>query len=362
MVKRLLMLSAASALLSFMFTAPPAYADRQTDIHIKVKDSMVYLEVTANGWVEVPPEHLPSRETNERRFGPIEAKWSCSGFVVDPSGFIVTAGHCVDPANRQAEDVIRREFIHQMGQQGHLSPQCTEEVYASHACEEQWRVEGQDVGSPMAVAVSVIQAGGPGPVIDKLTTARVADFQNSQSGDNALLNVAGMPPLKPLVIAQQGPHPGHKLTTVGFPAGAWELLDPHRLPRLSFNSGTASAQQASPTGTPRIEINADVSPGMGGGPTLDSDTGEVLGVNSEGSVNGKQAFNVITDTATLRDFLHKNNIQLAPTKPFPWGWAVAEVVTAAVVAMLVALALLGRRKSRPQALVQGGPQPPQQAD
>ncbi|HYB39731.1 MAG TPA: serine protease [Mycobacterium sp.] len=227
-------------------------------------------------------------------------------------------------------------------------------------------MEGEDVSSPMQVNVSVIQAGGPGPVIDKLTTARVTDFQTSASGDNALLKVAGMPPLKPLAIAQQGPHPGQRLTAVGFPAGVWEVLDPNRLPQPSFNSGTASGQQLSPTGTPTIEINADVSPGMSGGPTVNSDTGEVLGVNSEGMVNGKQAFNVITDTATLRDFLHKNNIQLAappsPTKPFPWVWVVVGVVTAAVVATLVLLALLGRRKGRPQAPIQGGPQPPQQAD
>jgi serine protease Do len=196
----------------------------------------------------------------------------------------------------------------------------------------------------MQVNVSVIQAGGPGPVIDKLTTARVTDFQNSASGDNALLKVAGMPPLKSLAIAQQGPHPGQRLTAVGFPAGVWEVLDSQHLPQPSFNAGTASGQQLSPTGTPTIEINADVSPGMSGGPTVNSDTGEVLGVNSEAMVNGKQAFNFITDAATLRDFLHKNNIQLGPTKPFPWVWVVVGVVTAAVVATLVLLALLGRRK------------------
>jgi serine protease Do len=214
----------------------------------------------------------------------------------------------------------------------------------------------------MQVNVSVIQAGGPGRVIDKLTTARVTDFQNSASGDNALLKVAGMPPLKPLAIAQQAPHPGQRLTAVGFPAGAWEVLDSQRLPQPSFNAGTASGQQDSPTGTPTIEINADVSPGMSGGPTVNSDTGEVLGVNSEAMVNGNQAFNFITDAATLRDFLHKNNIHLGPTKPFPWVWVVVGVVTAAVVATLVVLALLGRRKGRPRAPIQGGPQPPQQAD
>ena len=371
MVKRLLMLCAAPALLSFMFAAPPAYADKQTAIQTKVKNSMVYLEVTANAWVEVPPEQLPNRPRHERRFGPIEAKWSCSGFVVDPSGSIVTAGHCVDPASRLTEDYIRRKFIHQQAQQGHLSLQeCTEDVYANSACQEQWPVSGEDVGTPMAVDVKVIQASGPGRVIDKLTTAQVTDFQNLRSGDNALLKVHGLPSLKPLAIAQQAPHPGQKLTAVGFPAGAWEVLDPSQLPQPSFNAGTASGQHNPPTGTSRIEIKADVSPGMSGGPTVDSDTGEVLGVNSEGvavqgsapqgTVSGNLAFNFITDTATLRDFLNKNHIQAAPTKRFPWVW----VVTAAVVATLVVfLALWVRGKGRrPQGPVQGGPQPPQQAD
>ena len=117
-----------------------------------------------------------------------------------------------------------------------------------------------------------------------------------------------------------------------------------------------------------------MSPGMSGGPTVDNDTGEVLGVNSEGivvqgtasegTVSGKLAFNFITDTAVLRNFLHKNGINLGPVKSFPWVWVVVGVVTAAVVATLVVLlALLGRRKGRrPQASIQGGPQPPQQAD
>ena len=243
MVKRLLMLCAAPALLSFMFTAPPAYADKQTAIQTKVKDAMVYLQVTADAWVEVPAEQLPNRSPHERRFGPIEAAWSCSGFAVDPSGFIVTAGHCVNPASRQIQDYIRRKFIHQMALTGHLSLQCSEEAHANSACQEQWPVSGEDVGSPMVVGVRVIQAGGPGRAIDKLTAATVTDFQNWKSGDNALLKVEGTPPLKPMVVAQQAPHPGQRLTAIGFPAGAWEALDPHNLPQPNFNAGTASGQQ-----------------------------------------------------------------------------------------------------------------------
>ena len=42
----------------------------------------------------------------------------------------------------------------------------------------------------------------------------------------------------------------------------------------SFKSGTASSQQVSETGVAGTEVNADLSGGMSGGPTVDSDTGE----------------------------------------------------------------------------------------
>lgn len=362
MVKRLLMLCAAPALLSFMFTAPLAQADKQAETHTKVKASMVYLQVTAHAWVEVPLEHLPGRETHERRFGPFEAKWSCSGFVADPSGVIVTAGHCVDPLNRQTENHMRRQLINEAAKKRQLSVD-DENLYAEHAIEEQWPVSGENADSPMAVEVSVIQASGPGRAIDQLTTARVTEIHNPKTGDLALLKISrSRGSLTPLAVAQESPRPGQKVTAVGFPAGAWETLDPHQLPDPSFNSGTASDQQDSPTGTSTIEINTDVSPVMSGGPTIDADTGEVLGVNTERTVDGKPAFNFFTDTITLRDFLGKNGVRLAPTKQSPGERVVVGAATAAATLAVLLMWLVRRKNRRPEALAQGSPQPSEQAD
>lgn len=201
-------------------------------------------------------------------------------------------------------------------------------------------------------------------MISELSTVEVKDFQKFESGDNALVKITGMPPLKPLVIAHQAPQPGQALTAVGFPVGVWEVLDPNRLPQPSFKSGTASSQQVSPSGVSTIEINADVSQGMSGGPTVDNDTGEVLGTNSYLIRGETQAFNFITDAGALRSFLQKNGVHLAelpaPKKPFSWMWVVIGVVSAVVVAALVTLlAVLVRRKGRRQAPLRVGASAPQ---
>ncbi len=35
---------------------------------------------------------------------PYEALWTCTSFVVNPDGWVATAGHCVDPES--AKDLI----------------------------------------------------------------------------------------------------------------------------------------------------------------------------------------------------------------------------------------------------------------
>lgn len=161
MLRRLFVLCAAPALLGLMLVAPPAYADKQTDLNAKLKESIVYVQGTATGYVEIPPEHAQGEETQDRRVGPIKAEWSCSGFVVDPSGFIATAGHCVDANDRATKNYIREKFLTTWDQEGKLNTRnCNLECWVKHATEEQWLVEGADTGSQIPVKIDVMQANG----------------------------------------------------------------------------------------------------------------------------------------------------------------------------------------------------------
>jgi hypothetical protein len=99
---------------------------------------------------------------------------------------------------------------------------------------------------------------------------------------------------------------------IGFPASVGNAVDSSRV-RASFKSGHVSSQQLSTTGVAQTEVDAPISPGMSGGPTIDTQ-GNVLGVNSF-KLNGEtQAFNFITDTSDLHDWLVAHGVQLAAPK------------------------------------------------
>lgn len=344
MVKNFVALSAAIAIASLPFTPAVARADDQTAIYEKVRDALVYLDIEYTGYVRVPAEKMESGV----------AKWSdaakvgytCSGFVVDPSGFIATAGHCVQiDANVKA--AIRKTFVNNAVNAGDLDASAAESFLAT-ANDEEWPVEGKEPESPVDRVVSVIQPAGPHRVIADFTTVQVVGTQDFAEGDNALLKVSGQQPLTPLVVARAAPKPGQALTAVGFPGSVSDVVDSSRLQQPSFKSGTASSQQVKPSGASTTEMNADVSGGMSGGPTIDNETGEVLGINSYGIVGETEAFNFITDAPTLRTFLQQNGVQLAqpaPEKSFPWMWiAIAAAAAVLVVLLFLVLILAGRRK------------------
>jgi len=68
-----------------------------------------------------------------------------------------------------------------------------------------------------------------------------------------------------------------------------------------------SSRHISERGVAGLEVNADISGGMSGGPTVNAN-GEVIGVNSFTISGEEQAFNFITDTRDLNRFLQQNGV------------------------------------------------------
>lgn len=58
-----------------------------------IRPAVVELEVRAAGRVRLPNGDL----LVSGPAGPFEVTWHCSGFVVNPDGWVATAGHCADP-------------------------------------------------------------------------------------------------------------------------------------------------------------------------------------------------------------------------------------------------------------------------
>ncbi|MFN3601962.1 MAG: serine protease [Dietzia sp.] len=247
----------------------------------KLDDSVVFLMTTVSGYVLDPGEG----GGDEVRSTEVTAVRTCTGWMAGEGGEIITAGHCV------GRDEGRGALI------------------ASY-------LDDNDVADEASLDAEVeirVMAGQPdidGATITDWVTVRIADVIPFGQGDLALLRVGGLgsgprPPV--LAIAEDDPQPGDSITSIGFPGAGADVSEEKAIQPPSFKAGTVSARRASARGVEGYEIDADISPGMAGGPTVDG-SGRVVGVNSYAIRGGYQAFNIITGTSELRRFLAGNGV------------------------------------------------------
>jgi serine protease Do len=236
--------------------------------------------------------------------GTVTAQTLCTGWFASTSGHIVTAGHCVDP--QEGRTAILTQFLAE-NDALEMLPQA----------EIDWKTDGGGEGKPLGRTVEVIQPKAvDGAVITDATVAQVLNFEPFENGDLALLRVADLPePTVPLATATTNPEIGANITSVGFPASVSKVVDGARI-RASFKTGTVSSNQVGPNGVPGTEINADISPGMSGGPTVDA-AGHVVGINSFTISGESKNFNFITNSDDLQTFLKSNNVELSIPQPSP---------------------------------------------
>lgn len=286
---------------------------------------------------------------------PATVKYSCTGFFAGTNGEIVTAGHCVDPAKGDLKESLAAQLVVE-----NVERENRESVYAEV---KTWSLFGDTNNAPLASSrvVTVAQSRGvQGAVITEPTAAQVVDFRPDQEGDLALLTVANLSTATPaLAIADSTPEPGVEVTAVGFPGSVSDLVDVNRI-RPSFKQGHVSSHQTTDKGVPVIEIDAAVSGGMSGGPTLDQN-GEVIGVNSFKNGEESQAFNFITDTLELKRFLASHDVQVFVPAPPPTAepsigadepessgssWLIPAVVVVVLLVLAVAGTLFVRSKKQ----------------
>ncbi|MFE5407237.1 serine protease [Microbacterium sp. NPDC056569] len=268
--------------------AGPATAAESPNPLTDIENSLVHVVTTYTGWVQYPTE--AGWEWSHQ----IDVQSACTGWFASDEGHIATAGHCVE-VDASVRDAIIYQFLVDLDR---------EDLFATA---QSWTVEGYEDGSDVDRTVHVIQPHAAlDPVIEDYTVAQVIDFQSFEDGDAALLRVAGATGTVPLPIAQAAPAVGDDVTSIGFPASVEGVADDRRL-AASFKTGTVSSRQVTDAGVPVTEINAQVSGGMSGGPTVDG-TGSVIGINSFGINGESQSFNFVTDTESLASFLESHGV------------------------------------------------------
>lgn len=295
----------AAAMLTLPSTAMAAPADSPPptapleQLQALVQPAVVYEQIIWTGYVY--------DETNKGYFTdePFTVSYQCTGFVVNPDGYVGTAGHCVD-YDRTVQDAILSQVVDWAYENDYYEATPSRETIATFA--RNWRVDGADSeGVPdlsVSVAYGVSVSGEP---TGKELTARVVAVRPPGQGDVALLKIEAENLTVVPLSDNSDTGVGTEVVAVGYPVSVDLVTDVDFNP--SFKEGTISAKKTTDAGSLQVyEISAAVSGGMSGGPTVGLD-GDVVGVNSFGITDEPQPFNFVQPAQTLEEMLRGEGVQ-----------------------------------------------------
>jgi S1-C subfamily serine protease len=260
-----------------------------------VQPAIVYLESTWTGWV-FDTHRYGGQPWGYLREKPFSVTVRCTGFVVNPDGYIVTAGHCVEYS-----DDIEAAILSQAIEFDHSQYGGDLEDWIQYGLDN-YRIDGQQrqgrpdlhVDTAFGIAVSGVSTGSVLP-------ARVLAMRPFDKGDVALLKVEAkdLPSLMLAPEAEIGV--GTEVVSVGYPASVDYVTDATFDP--SFKDGSISSIKTIDDNLLEVyEISAAVSGGMSGGPTVDL-AGQVVGLNSFGILGEEQPFNFIRPASIIQELL-----------------------------------------------------------
>ncbi|MFC7659704.1 trypsin-like peptidase domain-containing protein [Pseudonocardia benzenivorans] len=287
------LLGAGPALAETTAPPPPAAGSPQQATPTEkaasqVRPAITYLSSTFTGYV------ADETGTFFNNGQPFQLTATCTGFGVNPNGYVATAGHCVDTTSPNG---VKSDFVMAASQQVVAAIPSLDLATVYEFGMANWTVEGTAKGSPIDAQVAVISGatGGAGAAVNALP-ARVVDFRPIDQGDVALLKIetTDLPTVE--LATDADVQIGTPVLSIGYPASADAVTDPSLEP--SNKDGQVSSKKTLGT-VPVYETSAALSPGMSGGPTIALD-GRVVGVNSFKPAAESQAFNFIAPSQGCR--------------------------------------------------------------
>lgn len=271
----------------------PASSDASIEVAALVQPSVVYETVTWSGYVYDRYNRQYLADT------PFTVTTQCTGFVVNPDGYVATAGHCVDPTG--GKEAIRQqaaewaiESYYDLG--GVLTVEDVIGDYRVDILGTDDQVHRNQAERQVAVSWG---ASVSGVDVQKRKPARVIAYQAYEEGDGALLKVDETE-LNAVELADTaGVEINSGVIAIGYPAIIDSFTDPDLTP--TFDPGTVSSIKTVSQGLLSVfQLSAELSGGMSGGPTVDAE-GRVIGVNSAHFVG--EPFNYAVPAERIKELM-----------------------------------------------------------
>jgi serine protease Do len=267
------------------------------------RPAVVWVRVHYDAWVTT---HYP--ETIVPPNIPVQVDFGCTGFIVNPAGYVVTAGHCLDDGIDGARGSAIQQVINGLVDAGIVSYLDRDQLFKDVAVGNvRWRVEGNIADTPPDRKVSV--AVGAGNVrwrsnvkANGAVSARVEDFLKFDQGDVGLLKIekTGLPSIK--LLPSNDIQVGDELLSIGYPATGAEAVEDGEPFGLTNRNGQINAERPKgPSNLTFYETSATLTPGMSGGPTVNLD-GDVVGL---ASFTDEDA-NFIVPSSIIQELLSRN--------------------------------------------------------
>lgn len=282
----------------------PLQAPPQERAAALARPAIVYIKEKFTGYVISPRGIVFNNGLNNGK--PFEFNATCTGFGVNPDGYIATAGHCVDTTGPKG---IKYDIIAVMAAKAHALDSSINVQGLIKECLLDCTVEGELKGSPPDGQISVVgEATGNGS--PQTRSARVVNFLPADQGDVALLKIDATDQPSIELAGNAQAQIGTPVLSIGYPGNTTQITDPPLEP--TNKDGQISSKKT--VGTVSVyEVSAAMTEGMSGGPAIGLD-GRVLGLNSFKVAGETQQFNFIAPAAGLTELLNRSGVhnQLGP--------------------------------------------------
>ena len=238
-------------------------------------------------------------------------EYGCSGFTVNPDGYIVTAGHCIDDGMEGGGQRTAVEYaVDELIAGGRIRRSDRKRLIdAVMRGDIRWEIEGTGPGSRPDRVVHVQIGGGDLQWRDNAepaagVPARVLDFLPWGEGEVALLKVEKNLPVA-LLVPKSNIQVGQELLSIGYdPASATAT----NTVTVSGRNGKVKSIDSTAVNRPSnhfYETSARLTPGMSGGPSVNLQ-GQAVGLNSLRTEEGRP---YIIPSFQVLEMLNRDNVK-----------------------------------------------------